>query len=171
MDPSKGIRRVDTWRHWQKETCVDDDTCVDDTGVLAPEPGPLTELPRSLAEVATAYDGSTTEYELILAPGATAADITAAMILMPPAAALVQHRGDAMVSLVFEESARSPGGATVWATGGEPDTPDKRDDIGAGDGHGDVGDVDLGDPGDIRDAGHDGDGHLQDAYQARQPGP
>lgn len=40
------------------------------------------------------------EYRLLLSPGATAAEVTAAMVLMPPASALVSHRADADILLV-----------------------------------------------------------------------
>ncbi|WP_230203073.1 hypothetical protein [Parafrankia discariae] len=46
------------------------------------------------------------EHELVLAPGATAADLTSAMILVPPAAALVSHHGDVDLSLIFREVPR-----------------------------------------------------------------
>jgi uncharacterized repeat protein (TIGR03917 family) len=87
-----------------------------DAGALAPEPGHLAELPRSLAEVITVRDGSTVAHELALSPGATAADITAAMILMPPAAALINR---AAVSLVFQEPSRAAVGVPAWSAGPE----------------------------------------------------
>ena len=76
-----------------------------DTDELDPEPGHLAELPRSLAMVTTAREGNAVEHQLLISPGVTAADVTAAMILMPPAAALVGHRGAGDVALVFREPA------------------------------------------------------------------
>src|SRR5262245_48477897 len=93
-----------------------EDTATD-VGALTPEPGQLAELPRSLAEVVTAHDGDLVQHRLRLSPGATAAEITAAMILMPPAAALVGDHGDAGVSLVFREPARASSDAAVWPAG------------------------------------------------------
>jgi uncharacterized repeat protein (TIGR03917 family) len=86
-----------------------------DAGDLAAEPGHLAQLPRSLAAVTTAAAGEAVEHQVLLSPGVTAADVTAAMILMPPAAALIGHRGDEDVTLVFRE-ADGPG--AVW-----PDAP------------------------------------------------
>jgi uncharacterized repeat protein (TIGR03917 family) len=87
-----------------------EDTAID-AGALAQEPGHLAELPRSLAEVVTVRADDAVAHELSLSPGATAADVTAAMILMPPAAALV---GQARISLTFRELARSGAGAAGW---------------------------------------------------------
>jgi uncharacterized repeat protein (TIGR03917 family) len=89
-----------------------EDTAID-AGALTPEPGHLAELPRSLAEVVTMHDGDVVTYELSLSPGATAADVTAAMILMPPAVGLVVGT---RISLAFTEPSRSPAGAIVWST-------------------------------------------------------
>jgi len=69
-------------------------------------PGHLAELPRSLAAVTTARDGDLVEHTLRLSPGVTAAEVTAAMIVMPPAAALMGHRGGGDVTLVFREPTR-----------------------------------------------------------------
>ncbi|OAA27024.1 hypothetical protein UG55_101038 [Frankia sp. EI5c] len=78
-----------------------------DTGALTPEPRPVSGgPPPSLAEVVTVRAGLVVEHELILAPGATAADLTSAMILVPPTAALVSHHGDVDLSLVFREVPR-----------------------------------------------------------------
>jgi uncharacterized repeat protein (TIGR03917 family) len=96
-----------------------DDTAID-AGDLAPQPRPLGGLPRSLAEIVTVRQGGSIEHELVLAPGATAADVTAAMILMPPAAALVGHHGDVEVSLVFRES-RVPAAASTSARATGPE--------------------------------------------------
>ncbi|CUU58442.1 hypothetical protein Ga0074812_11976 [Parafrankia irregularis] len=80
-----------------------------DTGELMPEPRPVSGgPPPSLAEVVTVRSGLNVEHELILAPGATAADLTSAMILVPPNASLVSHHGDVDLSLVFREP-RHPG--------------------------------------------------------------
>jgi uncharacterized repeat protein (TIGR03917 family) len=92
-----------------------EDTAID-AGLLAQEPGRLAELPRSLAEVVTVREDDAVAHELSLSPGATAADVTAAMILMPPAAALL---GQARV-LIFREPARSGAGAAA-STGGAAD--------------------------------------------------
>ncbi|WP_255355956.1 hypothetical protein [Frankia sp. CpI1-P] len=54
----------------------------------------------------TVHDGLAIRHELVLAPGATAADLTTAMILVPPTACLVSHHGDVDVSLVFQEVSR-----------------------------------------------------------------
>jgi len=75
---------------------------------LCPEPGQLAELPRSLAEVTSVRAAGGVEHRLTLAPGATAAEVTAAMILMPPAAALAGHRSGAETVLVFHEPVRPP---------------------------------------------------------------
>ncbi len=78
-----------------------------DSGDLLPEPRPVTGgRPPSLAEVVTVHDGQRVRHELILAPGATAADLTTAMILVPPTASLVSHHGDVDVALVFREVPR-----------------------------------------------------------------
>lgn len=78
-----------------------------DSDDLLPEPRPVTGgPPPSLAEVVTIHDGLLVQHELVLAPGATAADLTTAMILVPPTAALVSHHGDVDVSLVFREVPR-----------------------------------------------------------------
>jgi len=78
-----------------------------DSDDLLPEPRPVTGgHPPSLAEVVTVHDGPIVRHELVLAPGATAADLTTAMILVPPTASLVSHHGDVDVSLVFRETNR-----------------------------------------------------------------
>ncbi|MCK9904059.1 hypothetical protein CC117_07425 [Parafrankia colletiae] len=78
-----------------------------DTGELLPEPRPVSGgPPPSLAEVVTVRAGLMVEHELVLSPGATAADLTSAMILVPPTAALVSHHGDVDLSLVFREVPR-----------------------------------------------------------------
>ena len=77
-----------------------------DAGDLMPEPRPVSGgLPPSLAEIVTVRDGAHVQHELVLTPGATAADVTSVMILLPPTATLVSHHGDVDVSLVFQESA------------------------------------------------------------------
>ncbi|SNQ50640.1 conserved hypothetical protein [Frankia canadensis] len=84
----------------QKMSTVDSDD-------LLPEPRPVTGgRPPSLAEVVMVHDGPVVRHELVLAPGATAADLTTAMILVPPTACLVSHHGDVDVSLVFRETGR-----------------------------------------------------------------
>ncbi|ONH24289.1 hypothetical protein [Pseudofrankia asymbiotica] len=85
----------------------------------APEPGHLAELPRSLAEVTSADDGNVVEHRLLLSPGATAAEVTAAMVLMPPATALVSHHAGADILLVFREPTRPSASATVWPQGAD----------------------------------------------------
>jgi uncharacterized repeat protein (TIGR03917 family) len=75
---------------------------------LAAEPGHLAELPRSLAEVTSSRGENVVEHRLQLSPGATAAEVTAAMILMPPAASLAGPRAGAPTVLVFHESTRGP---------------------------------------------------------------
>jgi uncharacterized repeat protein (TIGR03917 family) len=59
--------------------------------------------PTPLAAVVTVRDGLLVEHELVLNAGATAADLTTAMISVPPSAALVGHRGDLQFSLIFRE--------------------------------------------------------------------
>jgi uncharacterized repeat protein (TIGR03917 family) len=77
---------------------------INDPSDLVPEPRPVTvSRPPSLAEIVTVRDGLLVEHELVLSPGATAADVTATMILVPPTATLVDHHGDVEVSLVFRE--------------------------------------------------------------------
>ncbi|WP_163549211.1 hypothetical protein [Candidatus Frankia nodulisporulans] len=79
-----------------------------DSDDLLPEPRPgFGGRPPKLAEVVTVDDGPAVRHELTLAPGATAADLTTAMILVPPAASLISHHGDVDVSLVFREPPRS----------------------------------------------------------------
>ncbi len=65
---------------------------------------PLHTLPGPLADVVTIRQSTLVEHELVLTPGATAADVTTAMIMIPPGAALVGHRRGADVSLLFRES-------------------------------------------------------------------
>jgi uncharacterized repeat protein (TIGR03917 family) len=78
-------------------------------GEIVPEPRPVSGgRPPSLAEVVTVREGQLVEHELVLTPGATAADVTATMILVPPTAAFVDHHGDVEVSLVFREVPGSP---------------------------------------------------------------
>ncbi|MCM3886338.1 hypothetical protein [Frankia sp. R82] len=78
-----------------------------DSDALLPEPRPgFGGRPPSLAEMVTVHDGPAVRHELTLAPGATAADLTTAMILIPPAASLISHHGDVDVSLVFREVPR-----------------------------------------------------------------
>lgn len=85
-----------------------------DTGDLMPEPRPVSGgPPPSLAAIVTAQDGLTVEYELVLAPGATAADVTSAMILVPPTAALVSRPGDADLSIVFRDVPESDKNGSV----------------------------------------------------------
>jgi uncharacterized repeat protein (TIGR03917 family) len=122
----------------QKETSMNDTAAGagdlrtgGDTDALDPEPGHLAELPRSLAVVTTAREGNAIEHQLLISPGATAADVTAAMILMPPAAALVGHRGAGDVALVFREPAGPAADAAHWFGGSS--TPEPRDDLGRDD--------------------------------------
>lgn len=89
------------------------------TDERAPELGHLAELPRSLAVVTTTREGNLVEHQLLISPGATAADVTAAMILMPPAAALMGHRGTGDVALVFREPVRPAAGGPLWSAGPE----------------------------------------------------
>ncbi|MBX6389663.1 MAG: hypothetical protein IRZ08_11820 [Frankia sp.] len=90
---------------------------------LGPQPGRLAELPPSLAEVirVRGEDGSEA-HELVLSPGATAAAVTSAMVLMPPAAELVGHHGDVDLALVFREPDSPPAGHPAAAPG-EPARP------------------------------------------------
>jgi uncharacterized repeat protein (TIGR03917 family) len=97
---------------------------------LATEPGHLAELPRSLAAVTTAREGDLVAHQLLLAPGATAADVTAAMILLPPAAALVEHHANGEVTLVFQEPDRLPAGAAVWRVDAVIPVPSPQRDAG-----------------------------------------
>jgi len=100
----------------------------DDVEELDPEPSHLAELPRSLAVVRTAREGNVVEHRLLISPGATAADVTAAMILMPPAAALVGHRGAGDVALVFREPVGPATDAALWAAGAGAPGPGKHPD-------------------------------------------
>ncbi|THJ76356.1 hypothetical protein [Candidatus Frankia alpina] len=99
-----------------------------DNDDLLPEPRPITGgRPGSLAEVVTVHDGLTIRHELVLAPGATATDLTTAMILVPPTACLVSHHGDVDVSLVFQEVTRPfPGGEEGRAEPGAGSLPQRR---------------------------------------------
>ncbi|WP_239331602.1 hypothetical protein [Frankia sp. CiP3] len=77
---------------------------MDTDGDLVPEPrGVPNTTPTSLAEVVTVQHGPVVEHELVLAAGATAADLTAAMILVPAQAALISFHGDVDLSLIFRE--------------------------------------------------------------------
>ncbi|WP_322752947.1 MULTISPECIES: hypothetical protein [unclassified Frankia] len=77
---------------------------MDTDGDLVPEPrGVPGAAPTPLAEVVTVRHGLLVEHELVLAAGATAADLTSAMIVVPPRAALVNFHGDVDLSLVFRE--------------------------------------------------------------------
>jgi uncharacterized repeat protein (TIGR03917 family) len=71
-----------------------------------PESHVRTALPAPLADVTTVRHGLLVEHELILSPGATAADIAAAMIRVPPTAGLVDVHGEVRVSMVFREVPR-----------------------------------------------------------------
>lgn len=59
--------------------------------------------PTPLAAIVTVHDGLLTEHELVLSAGATAADLTTAMISVPPSAALIGHHGGRDLSLIFRE--------------------------------------------------------------------
>ena len=72
-------------------------------------PGHLAELPRSLAEVTSTRGENVVEHRLQISPGATAAEVTAAMVLMPPTASLADPQAGAATVLVFHESTRAPG--------------------------------------------------------------
>jgi uncharacterized repeat protein (TIGR03917 family) len=63
-------------------------------------------LPAPLANVTTVRHGLLVEHELVLAPGATAADIAAAMISVPPTAGLVDVHGEIKISMIFREVPR-----------------------------------------------------------------
>ncbi|MDT3441731.1 MULTISPECIES: hypothetical protein [unclassified Pseudofrankia] len=92
----------------------------------APEPGHLAELPRSLAEVTSTDNGNVVEHRLLLSPGATAAEVTAAMVLMPPATALMSHHAGMEILLVFREPTRPSASATVWPHGADPTAAEAR---------------------------------------------
>ncbi|WP_131749111.1 hypothetical protein [Frankia sp. Cppng1_Ct_nod] len=77
---------------------------MDTDGDLVPEPrGMPSATPAPLAELVTIRHGLLVEHEVVLAAGATASDLTSAMILVPPRAALVSFHGDVDLSLVFRE--------------------------------------------------------------------
>jgi len=63
-------------------------------------------IPRPLADIITVRQGPLVEHELVLTMGASAADVTQAMILMPPDASLISFHGDVDLSLVFREIPR-----------------------------------------------------------------
>ncbi len=80
---------------------------MDTDGDLVPEPrGIPAPTPASLAEVVTVRHGPLVDHELVLATGATASDLTSAMIMVPPQAALVSFHGDVDLSLIFRETPR-----------------------------------------------------------------
>ncbi|AEH11547.1 MULTISPECIES: hypothetical protein [Protofrankia] len=77
---------------------------MDTDGDPVPEPrGIPAAAPASLAEVVTVRHGPLVDHELVLSTGATASDLTSAMIMVPPQAALVSFHGDVDLSLVFRE--------------------------------------------------------------------
>ncbi|WP_250284420.1 MULTISPECIES: hypothetical protein [unclassified Frankia] len=83
---------------------------MDTYGDPVPEPrGMPAPTPASLAEVVTVRRGPLVDHELVLTTGATASDVTSAMILVPPQAALVSFHGDVDLSLVFRETPRGRG--------------------------------------------------------------
>jgi uncharacterized repeat protein (TIGR03917 family) len=77
---------------------------MNDLGEFVPGlPALTTSTPTPLAAVTTVHDGVLVEYEVALVDGATAADLTTAMISVPPSAALVRHQDSRKLSLVFRE--------------------------------------------------------------------
>jgi len=76
---------------------------IEDEG---PDERVQTRLPAPLARVTTVRHGLLVEHELRLSPGATAGDIAAAMIRVPPTAGLVDIHGEVRVSMVFREVPR-----------------------------------------------------------------
>jgi uncharacterized repeat protein (TIGR03917 family) len=71
-----------------------------------PEDAARATLPAPLANVTTIRRGLLVEHELILSPGATAADIAAAMIRVPPTAGLVGMHGETRITMIFREVPR-----------------------------------------------------------------
>lgn len=77
---------------------------MNDLGEFVPGLPALTaSTPAPLAAVVTISDGLLVEHELVLTAGATAADLTTAMISVPPSAALVRHHDNRKLSLIFRE--------------------------------------------------------------------
>lgn len=75
---------------------------------------PSTEPPIPTVQLFARNAGPLGEHELILAPGATAQDLSSALVLIPPDSALIEFGGDIDLSLVFREiprpgTARKPG--------------------------------------------------------------
>lgn len=69
-------------------------------------PTPRPALPAPRADVVTIRHSTRVEHELVLARDATAADVTTAMIMIPPGAGLVGHRAGtdrSRLSLLFHE--------------------------------------------------------------------
>jgi uncharacterized repeat protein (TIGR03917 family) len=98
---------------------------MDTDGDLVPTPqGIPGTVPTPLAEVVTVRHGLLVEHELILLSGATAADLTSAMILVPPQAALVSFHGDVDLSLIFHETACEDDSAPSSA--GKSDRPEDQ---------------------------------------------
>ena len=77
---------------------------MNDLGEFVPGLPALTaSTPTPLAAVATVRNGLLVEHELVVTVGATAADLTTAMISVPPSAALVRHHDNRKLSLIFRE--------------------------------------------------------------------
>jgi uncharacterized repeat protein (TIGR03917 family) len=86
---------------------------------LAPigAPHTLPAPPAPLADVVTVCRSTVVEHELVLTSGATAEDVTTAMLTIPPGATLVGHRAGTDLSLLFREP---PDGTAGGHTAGAP---------------------------------------------------
>ncbi|MGF7233421.1 MAG: hypothetical protein ACQSGP_00465 [Frankia sp.] len=76
---------------------------------------PTTEPPIPTVQLFARNAGPLGEHELVLAPGATAQDVSSALVLIPPDAALVEFGGDIDLSLVFREIPRPRSGRNLGA--------------------------------------------------------
>jgi uncharacterized repeat protein (TIGR03917 family) len=68
---------------------------------------PPTEPPTPAVQLFALNRGPLVEHELIVAPGASAGDVSCALVLVPVDAALVEFGGDIDLTMVFREIPRA----------------------------------------------------------------
>jgi uncharacterized repeat protein (TIGR03917 family) len=71
---------------------------------------PPTEPPMPTVQLFARNAGPLGEHELVLSPGATAQDVSSALVLVPPDAALVEFGGDIDLFVIFREIPRPRSG-------------------------------------------------------------
>lgn len=71
---------------------------------------PPTDPPMPSVQLFARNGGPLGEHELVLAPGASASDVSSALVLIPHDAVLVEFGGDIDLALVFREVPRPRGG-------------------------------------------------------------